>query len=110
MHDYIQMLEADELFVDRIAENNIEIKKQDYEKEMVTLKEEIRRLKEERVGLQRKIKEGEEVNSDLQEQIVQLTKHVKIIPELRRDLNNMQNDRNNMDRRIKQQSELARGA
>uniref|UniRef100_A0A8C7YNI6 Unconventional myosin-Vc n=1 Tax=Oryzias sinensis TaxID=183150 RepID=A0A8C7YNI6_9TELE len=92
----------------KIAENNLEIKKQDYEKEMVTLKEEIRRLKEERVGLQRKIEEGEQVNSDLQEQIVQLTKHVKIIPELRRDLNNMQNDRNNMDRRIKQQSELAR--
>lgn len=88
----------------------MEIKKQDFEKEVVTLKEEIRRLKEERVGLQRKLEEGEQVNSDLQEQIVQLTKHVKVIPELRRDLNNMQNERNYMDRRIKQQSELARGA
>ncbi|KAF6738864.1 Unconventional myosin-Vc [Oryzias melastigma] len=93
----------------KVAENNMEIKKQDFEKEVVTLKEEIRRLKEERVGLQRKLEEGEQVNSDLQEQIVQLTKHVKVIPELRRDLNNMQNERNSMDRRIKQQSELARG-
>lgn len=76
---------------------------------MEILKEEIRRLKEERVTLNRKVEEGDQVNADLQEQVMQLTKHVKVIPELRRDLNNLQNQKNNMDRKIKEQSEQARG-
>ncbi|KAM9351640.1 unconventional myosin-Vc [Symphorus nematophorus] len=92
----------------KIAENNTEIQRQDHEKEVEALKEEIKRLKEEKVGLQRKIEEEDQVNSDLQEQVIQLTKHVKSIPELRRDLNNLQNQRNNTDRKIKQQSEQAR--
>lgn len=93
----------------RISENNTEIQRQDHEKEVETLKEEIKRLKEERVSLLRKIEEAGQVNSDLQEQVIQLTKHVKVIPELRRDLNNLQNQRNNMDRKMKEQSEQARG-
>lgn len=104
---FIQLV--DEMILGRIAENNSEIQRQDHEKEVEILKEEIKRLKEERVGLQRKMEEGSRVNSDLQEQITQLTKHVKAIPELRRDLNNMQNQRNNMDRKMKEQSEQARG-
>ncbi|KAM8751307.1 unconventional myosin-Vc [Acanthopagrus schlegelii] len=92
----------------KIAENNIEIQRQDHEKEVETLKEEIKRLKEERVGLQRKVEENVRTNSDLQEQVIQLSKHVKVIPELRRDLNNLQNQRNSMDRKVKQQSEQAR--
>uniref|UniRef100_A0AAX7T093 Myosin VC n=1 Tax=Astatotilapia calliptera TaxID=8154 RepID=A0AAX7T093_ASTCA len=83
--------------------------RQDHEAEVATLKEEIKRLKEERVILQRKLEEGAQANSDLQEQVIQLTKHVKLIPELRRDLNNLQNQRNNMERKMKQQSEQARG-
>ncbi|XP_044212818.1 unconventional myosin-Vc [Thunnus albacares] len=98
----------DEARLRKIAENNIEIQRQDHEKEVETLKEEIKRLKEERVSLQRKMEEGGQVNSDLQEQVIQLSKHVKTIPELRRDLNNMQNQRNNIDRKMKEQSEQAR--
>uniref|UniRef100_A0AAQ4RQP8 Myosin VC n=1 Tax=Gasterosteus aculeatus aculeatus TaxID=481459 RepID=A0AAQ4RQP8_GASAC len=99
----------DETTIGRIAENNIDIQTQDHEREVESLKEEIKRLKEERVSLQRKIEEGGQVNSDLQEQLVQLTKHVKVIPELRRDLNKLQNQKNSMDRKMKQQSEQARG-
>ncbi|XP_062277204.1 unconventional myosin-Vc [Scomber scombrus] len=91
-----------------IAENNIEIQRQDHEKEVETLKDEIKKLKEERVSLRRKMEEGGQVNSDLQEQVIQLSKHVKVIPELRRDLNNLQNQNNNMDRKMKEQSEQAR--
>lgn len=101
---------VDENILCRIAENNIEIQRQDHEKEVETLKEEIKRLKEERVSLRRQIEEGGLVNSDLQEQVIQLTKHVKAIPELRRDLNNLQNQRNNIDRQMKEQSEQGRGA
>ncbi|XP_069564292.1 unconventional myosin-Vc [Brachyistius frenatus] len=92
----------------KIAENSIEIQRQDHENEVETLKEEIKRLKEERVSLQRKMEEGAQLNSDLQEQVIQLTKHVKAIPELRRDLNNLQNQRNNLDQKMKQQSEQAK--
>uniref|UniRef100_A0A671VFM8 Myosin VC n=1 Tax=Sparus aurata TaxID=8175 RepID=A0A671VFM8_SPAAU len=100
---------------DQIKRNLVEekdyearLRKQDHEKEVETLKEEIKRLKEERVGLQRKVDEVVQTNSDLQEQVIQLSKHVKVIPELRRDLNNLQNQRNSMDRKVKQQSEQAR--
>uniref|UniRef100_A0A8C3A176 Myosin VC n=1 Tax=Cyclopterus lumpus TaxID=8103 RepID=A0A8C3A176_CYCLU len=93
---------TDEMTFGRIAENNAEIQRQDYENEVETLKVEIKRLKEERISLQRKLEEAGQLNSDLQEQVIQLTKHVKVIPELRRDLNNLQNQRNNMDRKMKQ--------
>ncbi|XP_055365831.1 unconventional myosin-Vc isoform X2 [Betta splendens] len=91
----------------KIAENNIELQRQDHEKEVETLKDEIKRLKEERVGLQRQMEEGGQVNSDLQEQVLQLSKHVKAIPELRKDLNSLQNQKNSMDRKMKEQSEQA---
>ncbi|XP_056273208.1 unconventional myosin-Vc isoform X2 [Pseudoliparis swirei] len=92
----------------KIAENNSEIQRQDHDNEVETLKEVIKRLKEERISLQRKLEEAGQVNSDLQEQVIQLSKHIKVIPDLRRDLNNMQNQRNNMDRKMKQQSEQTR--
>lgn len=98
------------MILGRIAENNIEIQRQDHQKEVETLKEEIKRLKEERVRLHRQIEEGGQVNSDLQEQVIQLTKDVKAVPELQRELSNLQNQRSNVDRKMKQQSEQARGA
>ncbi|XP_013869026.1 unconventional myosin-Vc [Austrofundulus limnaeus] len=91
----------------KIAENNAEILRQDHEAEVEALKQEVKRLKEDRVSLQRKVEEGAQVSADLQEQVVQLTKHVKVIPELRRDLNHLQNQRNSLDRRMKEQSEQA---
>lgn len=94
----------------RIAENNIELQRHDHEKEVETLRDEIKRLKEERVSLQRQVEESGQVNSDLQEQVIQLSKHVKAIPELRKDLSNLQNQKNTMDRKMKEQSEQARGA
>uniref|UniRef100_A0A673C4T9 Myosin VC n=1 Tax=Sphaeramia orbicularis TaxID=375764 RepID=A0A673C4T9_9TELE len=87
----------------KIAENSIEIQRQDHDKEVEALKEEIKRLKEERVGLQRKMEEGSQVNADLQEQVIQLSKHVKIIPELRKEVSNLQTQKNNLDRKIKEQ-------
>ncbi|KAK7892140.1 hypothetical protein WMY93_024103 [Mugilogobius chulae] len=92
----------------KIAENSIELLQQDHEKEIEALKDELRKLREEKAGLERKVEEGTQVNADLQEQVVQLSKHVKIIPELRREVNSLQNQRNTLDRKIKEQSEQAR--
>ncbi|CAL8261413.1 unnamed protein product [Merluccius merluccius] len=92
----------------KIAENNMEILREDHEKEVAALKEEIRRLKEERVRLQQQIGQAGQVNSDLEEQVVQLTKHVKTIPDLRKDLHNLQTQKDTIDRRMMEQSEQAR--
>ncbi|XP_056138617.1 unconventional myosin-Vc [Lampris incognitus] len=92
----------------KIAENNIEIQREDHENEVEMLKEEIRKLKEERVCLQQQMEEGRKTNSDLQEQVVQLAKHVKAIPELRKDLHILQTQKDNMDRKMMEQSEQAR--
>ncbi|XP_064878318.1 unconventional myosin-Vc-like isoform X2 [Oncorhynchus nerka] len=91
----------------KIAENNLDLQKEDHEKEVEILREENRRLKEERVRLQRQTEEGAQVNTDLQDQVIQLTKHVKVIPELRKDLHNLQTQRDDLDRRMKGQSEEA---
>ena len=93
----------------RIAENNMEILREDHEKEVVELTEEIRRLKEERGRLQLQMGQEGQVNSDLQEQVVQLTKHVKTIPELRKDLRSLQTLRDATNRRRGEQAEQARG-
>ncbi|KAJ3597016.1 hypothetical protein NHX12_003416 [Muraenolepis orangiensis] len=92
----------------KIAENNMEILREDQEKEVAALREEIRRLKEERVHLQQQASQVAQVHAELQEQVVQLTKHVKTIPVLRKDLHSLQTQRDAEDRRMKEQSEQAR--
>lgn len=93
----------------RIAENNLVVQRQDGERAVENVRDDLRRLKEDKLALQVQVEEGVQVHSDLQEQLVQLSKHVKTIPELRRDLNNLQNQRNLLDRRMKEQAEQTRG-
>ncbi|XP_077451845.1 unconventional myosin-Vc isoform X3 [Stigmatopora argus] len=92
----------------KMAENNLEIERRDHEKELGILREEMRNLKEERAGLQMKMEDSDHMTIDLQDQVSQLTKHVKVIPELRRDLTNLQSQKNSTERKMKQQSEEAR--
>ncbi|XP_077568270.1 unconventional myosin-Vc [Stigmatopora nigra] len=92
----------------KMAENNLEMERRDHEKELGILRDEMRNLKEERAGLQMKIEDSDHMTIDLQDQVSQLTKHVKVIPELRRDLTNLQSQKNSTERKMKQQSEEAR--
>uniref|UniRef100_A0A8C2HZ93 Myosin VC n=1 Tax=Cyprinus carpio TaxID=7962 RepID=A0A8C2HZ93_CYPCA len=62
----------------RVAEHNSELQKEDSDKEIVVLKEESRRLREERIRLQTQVEEDQKINAELQEQVLQLTKHVKV--------------------------------
>ena len=87
----------------------MEILREDHEKAVSMLTEEIRRLKEERGRLQQQMGQEGQVTSDLQEQVVQLTKHVKTIPELRKDLRSLQTLKDATDRRRREQAEQARG-
>uniref|UniRef100_A0AAR2KH01 Myosin VC n=1 Tax=Pygocentrus nattereri TaxID=42514 RepID=A0AAR2KH01_PYGNA len=59
-------------------QHSIELQKEDLEKEILILKEENRRLREEKVQLQTQVEEDTQVNKELQEQFSQLTKHVKV--------------------------------
>lgn len=61
-----------------MAEHNSELQKEDSDKEIVVLKEESRRLREERIRLQTQVEEDQKINAELQEQVLQLTKHVKV--------------------------------
>ncbi|KAJ8002543.1 hypothetical protein DPEC_G00160000 [Dallia pectoralis] len=92
----------------KIAENNLDLQKEDHEKEVEEVREENKRLKEERVRLQRQLEEEEKVNGDLQDQVLQLTKHVKVIPDLRKDLHVLHTQRDDLDRKMKEHSEQVR--
>nr|XP_046208191.1 unconventional myosin-Vc-like isoform X1 [Oncorhynchus gorbuscha] len=92
----------------KIAENNLDLQKEDHETEVEVLRKENRWLKEEIVGLQRQTEEEAQFNTDLQDQVIQLTRHVKVIPELRKDLHNLQTQRDDLGRKMKNQSEQAR--
>ncbi|XP_072574051.1 unconventional myosin-Vc isoform X1 [Paramormyrops kingsleyae] len=91
----------------KIVENNIEIQKEDYEKQVEAMKEENRRSREQNVSFQQQIEEESQVNRDLQEQVLQLTKHVKMIPELRKEVHTLQTQKDDLDRKLKQQRQEA---
>lgn len=66
------------LWIDRVAEHNSELQKEDLEKEIAALKEENRRLREDKIQLQAQAEEDTQINKELQQQLGQLTKHVKV--------------------------------
>ncbi|XP_036399627.1 unconventional myosin-Vc isoform X2 [Megalops cyprinoides] len=92
----------------KIVENNFDIQKEDYDAQIEALKEENRRLKEEKIVLQQQVEEGVQTSGDLQEQVLQLTKHVKVIPELRKEVHSLQLQRADMDRKMKEQTQEVR--
>ncbi|KAJ8247858.1 hypothetical protein GJAV_G00251340 [Gymnothorax javanicus] len=88
----------------KITENNFEIQKDDHEKQIRDLKDENRRLREEKIALQQQTEEARQVNEDLQEQVTQLTKHAKVIPELRKEVHSLQLQRADLDRKMRDQT------
>ncbi|XP_018595080.2 unconventional myosin-Vc isoform X2 [Scleropages formosus] len=91
----------------KIVENNIAIQKKDHEKEIEALNVESRKLREENVSFQKQIEEQGEVTQDLQEQVLKLTKHVKIIPELRKEINTLKTQKDHLDRKLREQQREA---
>uniref|UniRef100_A0A3B3QET6 Myosin VC n=1 Tax=Paramormyrops kingsleyae TaxID=1676925 RepID=A0A3B3QET6_9TELE len=65
------------VFLDLDTESLV-LNKEDYEKQVEAMKEENRRSREQNVSFQQQIEEESQVNRDLQEQVLQLTKHVKV--------------------------------
>ncbi|KAJ8340437.1 hypothetical protein SKAU_G00350700 [Synaphobranchus kaupii] len=89
----------------KIVENNSEIQKEDYDKQIQAMKEDNRRLREEKIALQQQIEEAGQVNDDMQAQVMQLTKHVKVIPELRKEIHSLQLQRADLDRKMREQTQ-----
>lgn len=48
------------------------------EKEIAALKEENRKLREDKIQVQAQVEEDTQINKELQQQLGQLTKHVKV--------------------------------
>lgn len=66
------------LSIARVAEHNSELQKEDLDKEIAALKEENLRLREDKIQLRAQAEEDTQINKELQEQLGQLTKHVKV--------------------------------
>ncbi|XP_076847044.1 unconventional myosin-Vc isoform X2 [Brachyhypopomus gauderio] len=89
----------------KVAEHSGELQKEDAAKEVAVLREESRRLREEKVRLQGQAEEDTRLHHELQQQLSQLTKHVKVIPELRREINSLKLEKVDMDRRLREQTQ-----
>ncbi|XP_041031180.1 unconventional myosin-Vc isoform X2 [Carcharodon carcharias] len=70
----------------RKLENNFQIQKEDYEKQIKALIDEVKHLQEERIQLQQQIQEEYLVNDDLRKDIAQLTNEALVIPKLKGDI------------------------
>ncbi|MCI4382023.1 hypothetical protein PGIGA_G00258860 [Pangasianodon gigas] len=92
----------------KVAEHSSELQKEDLDKEIAALKEENRRLREDKIQLQAQAEENTQINKELQEQLGQLTKHVKVIPELHKEINSLQNEKTEADRKLREQTEQTR--
>ncbi|XP_035379484.1 unconventional myosin-Vc [Electrophorus electricus] len=89
----------------KVAEHNSELQKEDVAKEITKLKEDSRRLREEKVRLQGQAEEDTRLHQELQEQLSQLAKHVKVIPELRREINSLKIEKDETDRKLSEQTQ-----
>ncbi|XP_066522959.1 unconventional myosin-Vc [Hoplias malabaricus] len=89
----------------KVAEHSSELQREDLEKEIFSLKEENRRLKEEKFQLQTQAEEDTLVNKELQEQLTQLAKHVKVIPDLRKEIHSLQTEKVESDKKMRVQAQ-----
>ncbi|KAF7701920.1 hypothetical protein HF521_001203 [Silurus meridionalis] len=92
----------------KVAEHSSELQKEDLDKEIEVLKNENRKLREAKIHLQAKAEEDTQINQELQEQLGQLTKHVRVIPELHREIHSLQNEKTEADRKLREQTEQTR--
>ncbi|XP_041967020.1 unconventional myosin-Vc [Alosa sapidissima] len=92
----------------KIAENNLENQKEDSGREVEVLQLENRQLREEKLRLQMQLEEEKHQIAELQEQITQLTKHIKVLPELRKDIHNLQSQKTEQERRVREQTHQAK--
>lgn len=62
----------------RLLEKSFELKTQAYEKQIASLREEIKTLKDERMQLQHQLEEGQVTSDSLKGEVARLTKQAKV--------------------------------
>uniref|UniRef100_UPI00398E4D74 unconventional myosin-Vc n=1 Tax=Pristiophorus japonicus TaxID=55135 RepID=UPI00398E4D74 len=81
----------------RKIENNFQIQKEDYEKQIEALIDEVNHLREERIQLQEQIQGEYLVNDSLRKDIAQLTNEALIIPKLKGDVATLEMKRQDLE-------------
>ncbi|MGH0143615.1 UNVERIFIED_CONTAM: hypothetical protein FKN15_003689 [Acipenser sinensis] len=92
----------------KILENGFEIQKDDYEKQIEALKEEMKCLREEKIQLQQQVQEEFLINDGLKQDITQLTNQAKVIPELRKEIVVLETQKKEQDKQFKEQMQETR--
>ncbi|XP_041082885.1 unconventional myosin-Vc-like isoform X2 [Polyodon spathula] len=93
----------------KILENGFEIQKDDYEKQIEALKEEMKCLREEKIQLQQQVQEEFLINDGLKQDIAQLTNQAKAIPQYKQQISELQRKNQELDNRLKDQAIELRG-
>ncbi|NXY47309.1 MYO5C protein, partial [Ceuthmochares aereus] len=86
-----------------ILEKNFQNQKQDYEKEIESLKGEIKILKEEKVRLQHQIQEEIDIRDGLKMEVEQLAKQAQKIPELQKEIELLQTQKLDVEKQSQSQ-------
>ncbi|KAM7152092.1 unconventional myosin-Vc [Macrochelys suwanniensis] len=86
-----------------ILEKKFQNEKQDYEKEIESLKGEIKTLKEEKIKLQDQIQEEHIIQNDLKLEVGQLKKQAKMIPELQKEIELLQTQKMDVEKQVQSQ-------
>uniref|UniRef100_A0A8C2U8D5 Myosin VC n=1 Tax=Coturnix japonica TaxID=93934 RepID=A0A8C2U8D5_COTJA len=87
----------------RILEKNFQSQKQDYEKEIASLKGEIKVLREEKTQLQQQIQQEITIQDDLKIEVGQLTKQAQKIPELQKEIELLQTQKLDVEKQAQSQ-------
>ncbi|XP_034763494.2 unconventional myosin-Vc-like isoform X2 [Acipenser ruthenus] len=93
----------------KILENGFEIQKDDYEKQIEALKEEMKCLREEKIQLQQQVQEEFLINDGLKQDITQLTNQAKAIPQYKQQISELQRKSQELENRLKDQAIELRG-
>uniref|UniRef100_A0A8C3IXA1 Myosin VC n=1 Tax=Chrysemys picta bellii TaxID=8478 RepID=A0A8C3IXA1_CHRPI len=86
-----------------ILEKKFQNEKQDYEKEIESLKGEIKTLREEKIKLQDQIQEEHIIQDDLKLEVGQLKKQAKMIPELQKEIELLQTQKMDVEKQVQSQ-------
>lgn len=86
-----------------ILEKNFQNQRQDYEKEIESLKGEIKVLREEKTQLQQQIQQEMSIQDDLKMEVGQLTKQVQKIPELQKEIELLQTQKLDVEKQAQSQ-------
>lgn len=86
-----------------ILEKNFQNQRQDYEKEIESLKGEIKVLREEKTQLQQQIQQEMSIQDDLKMEVGQLTKQAQKIPELQKEIELLQTQKLDVEKQAQSQ-------